>query len=126
MDYLTLKHFHMTCAAASGSFFFVRGLWMLAGSDMLGRRWVKVVPHVVDSLLLASAIWLAVWAHWLPTEQPWLLAKIIGLLVYIGLGTVALKRGKTLAVRASAFVLALLTFAYIASAAITKSALPFV
>ncbi|MGZ3181356.1 MAG: SirB2 family protein [Telluria sp.] len=125
MDYLALKHFHMTMAALSGSFFFVRGLWMLAGSSMLQQRWVKTAPHVVDTLLLASAIWLAAWSHQYPGPMPWLTAKVIGLVVYILLGTVALKRGKTKGVRATAFVLAMLTFFYIASVAVTKSPLPF-
>jgi uncharacterized membrane protein SirB2 len=103
MEYLTLKHFHMSMAALSGSFFFLRGLWMLGGSALLDRKWVRVAPHIVDSLLLASAIGLAVWGQLYPGQQPWLTAKIVGLVVYILLGTVALKRGKTMGVRAAAF-----------------------
>lgn len=125
MDYLSLKHFHMTCAALSGSFFLVRGSWMLAGSSLLQQRWVKTVPHVVDTLLLGSAIWLAAWSHQYPVQMPWLNAKVIGLVVYILLGSVALKYGATRAIRGAAFAGALLTFGYIVAVAVTKNAFFF-
>ena len=125
-DYLSIKHLHMGCAALSGSLFLLRGCWMLAGSGMLARRWVRTLPHLIDSLLLASALTLAFWSGQSPTNSPWLAAKIIALLAYILLGTVALKRGKTLAQRAVAFVAALLVFGYIVSVAITRTPLPFV
>lgn len=123
MDYLTIKYFHMTCAALSGSFFLLRGIWMLCDSALLQRRWVKIVPHLVDTLLLASALVMAVWSAQYPFVQNWLTAKVVGLMVYIVLGTVALKRGKTKKVRAVAFVAALAVFAYIVSVALTKHAL---
>lgn len=125
MDYLLLKHFHMSCAALSGSFFLIRGQWMLAGSPMLQRRWVKTVPHIVDSLLLASAIGLAVWSHQYPGQMPWLTAKLVALVAYILLGAVALKYGKTKALRATAYVAALATFGYIVAVAVTKNPLIF-
>jgi uncharacterized membrane protein SirB2 len=111
----------MTCAALSGTFFFVRGQWMLAGSQMLQRRWVKIVPHIVDSLLLASAIGLAVWSHQYPGQMPWLTAKLCALVAYILLGGVALKYGRSKPVRAAAYVAALATFAYIVTVAVTKN-----
>jgi uncharacterized membrane protein SirB2 len=125
MDYLLLKHFHMTCAALSGSFFLVRGAWMLAESSQLQRRWVKTVPHLIDSLLLASAIGLAVWSHQYPGPQPWLTAKLVALIAYILLGSVALKHGRTKGIRALAYVGALATFGYIVAVAVTKNALFF-
>jgi uncharacterized membrane protein SirB2 len=125
MDYLLLKHFHMTCAALSGSFFLVRGTWMLAESPLLRRRWVKTAPHLIDSLLLGSAIWLAVWSHQYPGPQPWLTAKLVALIAYILLGSVALKYGRTKGVRALAYVGALATFGYIVTVAVTKNALFF-
>lgn len=123
MDYLTLKHFHMGCAAFSGSFFLLRGAWMLAGSTMLARPWVRTLPHLVDSLLLASAIGLAVWSGQYPIERPWLTAKIVALVAYILFGTLALK-GRTRATRLAGYVAALATFAYIAAVAVTKNPLP--
>lgn len=125
MDYLLLKHFHMSCVALSGGLFLIRGGWMLAGSRFLERRWVKTLPHVVDAFLLASALALAAWLHQYPGQAPWLTAKVIALFGYVLLGTIALKRGKTLRMRAAAFAGALLTFAYIVIVAITKNPLPF-
>ena len=120
MDYLSLKHFHMGCAALSGSLFLLRGVWMLRASRMLQRRWVRIAPHVVDTLLLASAIGLAIWSHQYPGQQPWLTAKVSALLGYIVLGTIAMKRGRTPGQRGAAFVAALLLFAYIVTVAVTK------
>jgi uncharacterized membrane protein SirB2 len=101
--------------------FLLRGFWMLDDSPALRRRWVKIVPHVNDTILLAAALYMAA----LIGLQPWIGAKIAGLLLYIGLGTVALKRGRTKAVRASAFAAALAAFAYVVAVALTKRVLPF-
>lgn len=125
MEYLMLKHLHMSFALLSGGLFVLRGVWMLRASAMLQRRWVRIVPHVVDTVLLASAIALAVWSSQYPLQQGWLTAKVVALVGYIGLGTVALKRGRTPAVRAGAFVGALLLFLYIVTVARTKTPLPF-
>lgn len=125
MDYLALKHFHMACAALSGSLFVLRGIWMLRESAMLQRRWVRIAPHVVDTLLLASALILVTWSRQYPLVQNWLTAKIIALIAYIALGTIALKRGRNKTVRVCAFIAALAIFAYIGSVAMTKQVLVF-
>lgn len=119
--YATLKAIHVTCVIASGTGFFVRGLLMLADSPWRDRRLVRVVPHVVDTVLLASAISMAVLAHLVPTQQPWLMAKIVGLVVYIAVGAIALRHGRTRAQRAVAFAVALAVFAYIVAVALTRS-----
>jgi uncharacterized membrane protein SirB2 len=115
----------MGCAAFSGGLFFIRGQWMLASSPLLQRRWVKTVPHIVDSLLLASALWLSAWSHQYPGPMPWLTAKLVALFAYILLGAVALKYGRTKAIRATAYVAALATFSYIVAVAVTKNPLLF-
>ncbi|UZE95061.1 SirB2 family protein [Alkalimarinus alittae] len=125
MSYIALKHIHLTCILLTFILFSIRGFWMLTGSSKLQLKWVKIAPHVVDTCLLLSAISLAVILQISPFVHGWLMAKIVGLVVYILLGTVALKRGKTKAVRSTAFVVALLTFAYIVKVAITKSATLF-
>ena len=122
MSYLFIKHLHITLAVVSGSFFLLRGLWMLAESPMLRQRWVRTLPHVVDTLLLASALVLVVWSGQYPFGQNWLTAKVLALVAYIGLGTIALKRGKTPSVRRFALLAALATFAYIAAVALTRQA----
>lgn len=123
MSYYALKHIHMTFAVLSGALFLLRGLWMLAESKHLQQRWVRVAPHIVDTLLLASAIGLAVWSSQYPGQSPWLTAKLVALVAYIGLGTLALKRGRTRQVRGLAFVGALACFAYILAVALTKNPL---
>ncbi|WP_250657462.1 SirB2 family protein [Alkalimarinus coralli] len=125
MSYMILKHIHLTCIGLTFILFSVRGFWMLTNSDKLQMKWVKIAPHIIDTCLLLSAISLAVMLQISPFVHGWLMAKIIGLIVYIVLGTVALKRGKTKAVRTTAFVLALLTFGYIVNVALTKSAALF-
>ena len=103
----------------------LRGVWMLQGSPMLARRWVRVAPHVLDTVLLASAIALAVMSGQYPLAYGWLTAKMSGLVAYIVLGAIALTRGRTLGIRLTAFGGALLVFAYIVAVASTKSALPY-
>lgn len=125
MSYLLFKHLHVTFVALSGLLFLWRGVLMLQDSAMLGRRWLRIVPHVVDTLLLASAIGLAVATQQYPGQDSWLSAKLVGLVVYIVLGTVALKKGRTRGTRSAALVGALLAFAYIVAVAITKSPTPW-
>ena len=124
--YTLLKYLHLACVVLSGGGFVLRGAWMMRGSPMLARRWVRVAPHVVDTALLASAIALAVMIGQYPLVHGWLTAKVLGLLAYIVLGTIALKRGRTRGVRVAAFGGALLVFAYIVAVAITKSVVPYV
>jgi uncharacterized membrane protein SirB2 len=126
MTYLLLKHLHVTCVVITGVGFLLRGFWMLTDSPRLNLPWVKVVPHVVDTFLLGSAIALVVLTHQLPWEQSWVLAKILGLLAYIGFGMVALRRGRTKALRVATWLAALVSFAYIVSVALTRSPLGFV
>ena len=124
--YTLVKNLHVGCVVLSGAGFVLRGAWMLQGSPLLAQRWVRVLPHIVDTVLLASAIALALMLEQYPLVQGWLTAKLIGLVVYIVLGTIALKRGRTRGVRLTAFGGALLVFAYIVAVAITKSVLPYV
>ena len=123
MNYFALKHIHVTFVALSGALFLLRGLWMLADSANLQRRWVKVVPHIVDTLLLASAIGLAIVSQQYPLQTHWLSAKVVALVAYIVFGAIALKHGRTREVRVTAFVAALACFAYIVGVALTKNPL---
>ena len=106
-DYATLKSVHVGAVIVSIALFALRGGWMLAGSALLGTRFARVVPHVVDTVLLASAVGLSVFGRQYPFAQPWLTAKVIGLVVYVLLGSIALRRGRTRAVRALALLGAL-------------------
>ena len=125
MSYLVLKHLHVGCVVLSGSGFFLRGLWMLRESPWLQRAAVKIVPHIVDTALLGSAIAMAVLSAQYPFRASWLTAKVVGLLVYIGCGTMALKRARSRSQRTAFFAAALAAFAYIVSVALTRNPLGF-
>jgi uncharacterized membrane protein SirB2 len=121
MSYTLFKHVHVAAATIVVLLFLLRGYWMLAGSPMLDRRWVRIVPHVNDTLLLLAAIGLATFTGLVP----FVIAKIAGLVLYIVLGTIALKRGRTKPIRIAAFVAALAVLAYIFAVAVRKTPLPF-
>lgn len=120
LDYALLRSVHVGAVTLSLTLFVLRGGGMVLAARWLDHRLVRVLPHVVDTVLLLSALALAAQ---LPPATPygWLVAKIVALIVYIVLGIVALRRGRTLRSRLAAFVAALVTFSYIVSVAITKS-----
>lgn len=123
--YEVLRYVHVTTVVLSVSLFVVRGLWILGDSPRLRRRWLKIVPHLNDTLLLASAIALAVLTHQYPFVSAWLTAKVVALCLYIGLGMTALRFAKTKAMRCAAWTAALLVFSYIVWVALTRNPLPF-
>ena len=112
---------HLLTVVLSLAGFIFRGILMLNGSAMLQKKWLKIAPHVNDTILLVSAILLVRQTGLYPLEQPWLMAKIIGLLVYIGLGMMAFRFGKTHKQKLLAWIGAIAVFAYICGLAITKS-----
>ena len=118
--YLLLKHLHVTCVVLSVTGFFLRGVWMLTDSPLLDRLWVRVAPHVNDTLLLLAAIGLSVVQQQYPFVHGWVTAKVLGLLAYIGFGMFALRRGRSKAVRAGFWLASLASFAYIVTVALTK------
>jgi uncharacterized membrane protein SirB2 len=125
MDYPTLLSIHKATVVISISLFLLRGAWRMMDSPMNSKRWVKIVPHVNDALLLAAAIGMLAVTGLNPLEHGWLMAKIVALIVYIVLGTIAIKRGETPLQRTLAFVGALAVFGYIAAVAVTKQVMPF-
>lgn len=120
-----LKIIHVSCAVLSIGGFSLRGYWMLSGNALLDRRIAKTLPHIIDTLLLASAIGMLFIWQTSPFEFTWLGAKVLALLAYIGLGMVALRFGRTRQVRILAWTSALVVAAYIVSVALNKSALGF-
>jgi uncharacterized membrane protein SirB2 len=125
--YYALKNLHMLCAAISIIGFIVRGALRIQNSTLLQRKWLRIAPHIVDTLLLVSAIGLTIGIHQYPftSSGAWLTTKVFGLLIYIGLGLVTLRFAKTQTMRVVAYILAILTFIYIANVALTKVPLPF-
>ena len=125
MSSLLLKTVHISSVASSYILFFLRGIWSLNGSTIMSQRWIKIVPHVVDTLLIVSAIMLAFSIRQYPFVDAWLTAKVIALLLYIGLGFVALRYGRSKTVRLSAWIMAQLVFTYIVLVAISHNPWPF-
>ena len=121
MSYAALKMIHVTSIVVSYLLFSMRGVWMMRGSDALQQRWVKITPHIVDTVLLTSAIALAIMIDQDPLNNSWLSAKIAGLLLYIGLGMMALRFGKTRKAKISAWIAAQVVFLYIVLVALTKN-----
>ncbi len=122
--YTALKHLHITTVYITLALFLLRGFWMLAAPARLDRRWVRIVPHLNDTVLLATAIGLVYMAWGNPLLQPWLMAKIAGLLAYIVLGSLALRRAPSRTGRLKAFIAALAVFAYIIAVAASKQVIP--
>ncbi|MBU1265507.1 MAG: SirB2 family protein [Gammaproteobacteria bacterium] len=126
MAYFSLiKNLHLATIVLSLALFVLRGAWMIAASPLLQARWVRIVPHVIDTLLLASGIGLAVLIQQYPLVHGWLTAKLLALILYIVLGTIALKRGKTKAQRIAAWIAALLVFGYMVAVAMAHDPFPF-
>jgi len=125
MNYLALKYMHVTCVGLSALGFMARGIGVLLDTRWIGARWVRVVPHVVDSVLLASAVGLAATLGVAPGRDAWLTAKVVALIAYIVLGSFALRRGRTRKEKAAAFAAALLVFGYIVSVALTRNPQPW-
>ena len=123
--YSLIKNLHLATIALSLALFILRGAWMIAASPMLQARWVRIVPHVNDTLLLSSGIALAVLVQQYPLVHGWLTAKLLALILYIVLGTIALKRGKTKAQRIAAWIAALLVFGYMVVVAMAYDPFPF-
>ena len=117
---------HVSCVVLTIAGFVLRGIWMIRNSPLLGARWVRVVPHVVDTVLLAAGIALAIHIRQYPFVNAWLTAKTLGLIVYIGLGAVALRHGRTRRVRIAAWIGALFAAGYIVTVAVTRNPLPAV
>ncbi|MBL8301788.1 MAG: SirB2 family protein [Ideonella sp.] len=125
MSYLLLKAVHQGAVVLSVTGFVVRGLAAFGGAGWVRGRVARTLPHAIDTVLLGSAVSMAVIARWHPLEQPWLAAKLVALAVYIALGRVALAPSRPLHTRVAAWAAALATVAYIVSAALHKSALGF-
>jgi uncharacterized membrane protein SirB2 len=121
LTYLLIKSLHTLTALATILGFMLRGYWMMTQSDKLQLKITRIAPHIVDTAFLLSGVAM-VWILQLNAfSQPWLIAKFTGLIIYIVVGAIAIKRGPTLQIRIIAFVSALAVFAYIIGVAISKS-----
>ncbi len=124
MDYALLKLIHVSAVVASISLFVTRGIWMLARSPRMDSRRTEYLTHVIDTVLLLAALGMVAMAGLNPLDHAWLLAKLFGLLAYIGFGSLALRRGKTRRQQVISFFLALVMLGYILAVAISKQCVP--
>ena len=115
--YLVLRNVHIGCAIATIVLFVFRGLLMLADSPRLHGPVLRYLPHAVDTVLLTTALMLTTVIRQYPFSTGWLTMKVVLLVVYIVLGSVALKRGRTKAIRVAAFVAALATIGFLVTVA---------
>jgi uncharacterized membrane protein SirB2 len=115
----------MTLALVSISGFVIRWVWLNSNSALLERKLTRILPHIVDTIFLVSGIWLAIVIQQYPFINGWLSAKVFGLVAYIILGSMALKKANNQMYRTLAFIGALITFGWIASVARGKDALGF-
>lgn len=121
--YIALKHLHVLTVLLSISLFILRYWWQYRESAMLSKRWVRIVPHVNDTILLLSGIGLMAMAHFWPliVQGTWLTEKLVGVIIYIALGFIALGRGpRSQRVRFVAFLLGLVVLYLIVNLATTK------
>ena len=123
MMYQVLKTAHILCAIGSISFFIIRGIWMMRSSQSLAQSWVKMTSRSIDTALLVSAVGLMFVTDQFPGAMGWLTAKLTALLVYIGLGMVALHWGRTKKIRITAWIASLIVFSYIVSVALIRDPL---
>ncbi|MEW5943729.1 MAG: SirB2 family protein [Pseudomonadota bacterium] len=119
-----IKQVHLACVMLTLTGFVIRGIWMMRDSPLLRRRWVGVLSASVDTVLLAAGVTMAIQYHFNPAEQSWLAVKLVLVVVYIVLGSIALKRGRTKSQRIAAWVAALGVFGYIVAVARAHSPLP--
>ena len=119
MSYIALKHLHTTAAALSLLFFIIRAYWSVIESAVLQKKAIRIAPHVIDTILLACGLAMA---YTLGFNQGWIWAKLVALVLYIVVGTVAIKRGKTPVTRGIAALGAVVIFFYIVGVALTRNA----
>jgi uncharacterized membrane protein SirB2 len=115
--YTGVKLLHLVCVAASGTLFALRGVLVLAGRTWGNHSVLRWLSYAIDTTLLTAALMLMHILRIHPGSQPWLDVKLLLVVVYIVLGSLALRRARTPRLRMACFVAALIVFLFIASIA---------
>ena len=114
-----IKSLHIFFVLFSFFSFIARVILATTRPGVLKRKWLKITPHVVDTMLLLSGLTLVIQGHWLTAEYSWLVAKVIALLGYIGFGIITMhQQGPT---RWFAFSAALCCYLYMFIVAVSKN-----
>lgn len=119
--YAQIKLVHICAVIASGSLFGLRGLLMLVRSRIMNHPALRSLSYAIDTTLLTAALMLLTILHQYPFVQAWLTVKVLLLIVYIVLGTFALKRGSTRAMQMTCYFAALAVYLFIVSVAIAHN-----
>ncbi|MDK9703294.1 MAG: SirB2 family protein [Sulfuritalea sp.] len=123
--YLLVKYVHVTTVVLSLTGFFLRGILMMRESPLLGARWIKVLPHVNDTVLLAAALSMAAMSGQYPFVVDWVTAKVLGVIAYIILGALALRDASTRQMRVVCWLASMAVFGWIVSVALSRQAAGF-
>lgn len=123
--YILIKYVHVASVALSVTGFLVRGLLMIRGAPLANARWMQVLPHINDTILLAAALSLATMSGQYPFVVDWVTAKVSGVIVYIILGSLALRAGTAPRMRVVWWLAALTVFGWIVSVALTRQPMGF-
>ena len=118
--YALIKYVHLFSVTLSLTGFFLRGVLLMRGSPLMKARWIKVLPHINDTILLAAALSLAVMSDQYPFVSGWVTAKVLGVIAYIILGSLALREGSSLRTRIVCWLAAMAVFGWIVSVALTR------
>lgn len=125
MDYTALKHMHTGLVGLSVAGFLIRGIAAFSGAGWVRAKPARILPHVVDTLLLASGLWLVMTIGAGVAGAPWFTAKMVGLVLYVFLGIVALRPATSRGLRIGAWVAALVVLGWMWNVARTKQPLGF-
>jgi len=117
------KNLHILTVVLTVTLFLLRFYWLRRGSAMMTKRWVRILPHANDTLLLLTGVSLVMITHFYPftPQGSWLTEKLLAVIIYIALGFVALsRRPRTDRTRWIAFLVALIALVTIIKLALTK------
>jgi len=118
--YILVKYVHVASVVLSLTGFFLRGILVIRDSPLINARWIRVLPHINDTILLIAALSLAVMSEQYPFVVGWVTAKVLGVIAYIMLGSLALRAGTARQMRIACWLAALAVFGWIVSVALTR------
>ena len=110
--YLQIKLVHIAAVLASGGLFALRGALVLAGVRWAMAAPLRYLSYTIDTVLLTAALMLLTALKLNPFVVPWLSVKLALLVLYVVLGSLALKRARSRRARALYYAAALATFAF--------------
>lgn len=125
MEHATLKLIHLSCITLSFVGFAIRAALVFMHSPLMHKKWMRIWPHIIDTGLLASGIWMMINIQQYPFVDSWLTAKIIALLLYIFAGVVVLRAANTISIRFIAFGVSVASATYLISVALQRTPWPF-